>query len=77
MIYCPSHNKYGGNWCTLKTIALAKIFPDVEFEESESELDHAGDIDYIGKVGEKFLWNSNKTCHCKCQLYKKVKFRTG
>ena len=32
---------------------LAKIFPDVEFEESDSELDHAGDIDYIGKVGNK------------------------
>ena len=33
--------------------SLAKKFPDVEFEESESELDHAGDIDYIGKVGGK------------------------
>jgi hypothetical protein len=32
---------------------LAKSFPEVEFEESDSELDHAGDIDYIGKVGEK------------------------
>lgn len=32
---------------------LAKIFPDIEFEESSPELDHAGDIDYIGKVGEK------------------------
>ncbi len=32
---------------------LAKIFPDVEFEESAPELDHAGDIDYIGKVGNK------------------------
>jgi hypothetical protein len=30
---------------------LAKIFPDIEFEESDPELDHAGDIDYIGKVG--------------------------
>ena len=29
---------------------LSKIFPEVEFEESDSELDHAGDIDYIGKV---------------------------
>ncbi len=35
--------------------SLAKIFPDVEFEESEPELDHAGDIDYLGKVGEKFF----------------------
>lgn len=32
---------------------LAKVFPEVEFEESEPELDHAGDIDYIGKVGDK------------------------
>ncbi len=32
---------------------LAKIFPEVEFEESDPELDHAGDIDYIGKVGDK------------------------
>ncbi len=32
---------------------LSKIFPEVEFEESAPELDHAGDIDYIGKVGNK------------------------
>jgi len=32
---------------------LAKIFTDVVFEESDAELDHAGDIDYIGKVGNK------------------------
>ncbi len=32
---------------------LAKIFPEVEFEESDPQLDHAGDIDYIGKVGDK------------------------
>jgi hypothetical protein len=32
---------------------LVKIFPEVEFEESDPELDHAGDIDYIGKVGDK------------------------
>ncbi|MCF6179686.1 MAG: MjaI family restriction endonuclease, partial [Geopsychrobacter sp.] len=31
---------------------LAKIFPEVEFEESDPELDHAGDIDYIGKIGD-------------------------
>ena len=31
---------------------LSKIFPEIEFEESDPELDHAGDIDYIGKVGE-------------------------
>lgn len=32
---------------------LAKHFKDVIFEESDPELDHAGDIDYIGKVGSK------------------------
>jgi hypothetical protein len=32
---------------------LAKHFPEVVFEESDAELDHAGDIDYIGKVGDK------------------------
>jgi hypothetical protein len=31
---------------------LAKEFPEVQFEESDSDLDHAGDIDYIGKVGK-------------------------
>lgn len=35
------------------TEILVKKFPDVTFEESESDLDHAGDIDYIGKVGQK------------------------
>jgi len=29
---------------------LAKVFPGLVFEESDSELDHAGDIDYIAKV---------------------------
>jgi hypothetical protein len=32
---------------------LAKIFPNVMFEESDPELDHTGDIDYIAKVGGK------------------------
>lgn len=32
---------------------LAKIFPKVIFEESDADLDHAGDIDYIGRVGSK------------------------
>lgn len=31
---------------------LAKIFKDVTFEESNPELDHAGDIDYVAKVGK-------------------------
>ena len=32
---------------------LSKVFTNVVFEESDSELDHAGDIDYVAKVGEK------------------------
>jgi hypothetical protein len=35
--------------------SLAKIFPEVTFEESDPELDHSGDIDYIAKVGDKAL----------------------
>ena len=32
---------------------LSKIFPDVRFEESLADLDHAGDIDYLGYVTEE------------------------
>ena len=32
---------------------LSKKFPEVRFEESDPALDHAGDIDYVGFVGEK------------------------
>jgi hypothetical protein len=32
---------------------LAKEFSNVKFVESDPELDHAGDIDYLGWVGEK------------------------
>lgn len=32
---------------------LAEEFPNVKFEESDPELDHAGDIDYLGWVGKK------------------------
>lgn len=32
---------------------LSKVFPEVTFEESDPELDHAGDIDYLGKVNNK------------------------
>ena len=32
---------------------LAKIFPDIIFKESDSELDHAGDIDYVAKVDKR------------------------
>jgi hypothetical protein len=30
---------------------LAKRFPEVQFKESDPALDHAGDIDYLGEVG--------------------------
>jgi len=32
---------------------LVKAFTGVKFKESDPELDHAGDIDYLGWVGEK------------------------
>lgn len=32
---------------------LAKIFPHIRFEESPTELDHAGDVDYMGYVGTR------------------------
>jgi hypothetical protein len=35
------------------TGTLAKEFPEVKFVESEPKLDHAGDIDYLGWVGDK------------------------
>lgn len=49
------HRTYDGFLLEKSVIndSLSKIFPDVEFEESDPELDHAGDIDYICKVGEK------------------------
>jgi len=32
---------------------LAKHFPEVKFIESDNDLDHAGDIDYLGMIDEK------------------------
>jgi hypothetical protein len=32
---------------------LEKEFSDIEFVESEPELDHAGDVDYLGYVGKR------------------------
>jgi hypothetical protein len=31
---------------------LAKIFPSIVFEESDPELDHAGDVDFIAKINK-------------------------
>ena len=32
---------------------LAKRFPEIKFEQSEPEMDHAGDVDYLGWVGDR------------------------
>lgn len=32
---------------------LAKDFPNIIFEDSDTDLEHTGDVDYIGKVGNK------------------------
>ena len=32
---------------------LVRGFPLITFEETDPELDHAGDVDYLGKVGGK------------------------
>ena len=34
---------------------LANIFADITFEETDPELDHAGDIDYIAKINGKAI----------------------
>jgi MjaI restriction endonuclease len=47
------HRTYDG-YLTEKSVVfdnLAKVFTNVLFEESDSQLDHAGDIDFIGKIG--------------------------
>jgi len=49
------HRTYDG-YLTEKSVVfdnLAKIFKTVVFEESDSLLDHSGDIDFIGKVGNR------------------------
>ncbi len=48
---------YDGYLCEKSVVndGLAKIFPNIVFEESDPELDHAGDIDYIAKVGDKCI----------------------
>lgn len=49
------HRTYDG-YLTEKSVVfdnLAKAFKEVTFEESDSQLDHSGDIDFIGKVGNK------------------------
>jgi hypothetical protein len=52
-IYNLILNRTFGGFLRKKSVVndgLAKIFPDIIFEESDPELDHAGDIDYVAKV---------------------------
>ncbi len=49
------HRTFDG-YLTEKSVVhdtLAKKFPDIVFEETDPDLDHAGDIDFIGKVSGK------------------------
>ena len=49
------HRTFDG-YLTEKSVVhdtLAKEFPDIVFEETNPDLDHAGDIDFIGKVGNR------------------------
>lgn len=34
---------------------LAKIFPEISFEESDPRLDQAGDIDYVAQIGDRAI----------------------
>ena len=49
------HRTFDG-YLTEKSVVhdtLAKEFPGIIFEETDPNLDHAGDIDFIGRVGNK------------------------
>jgi len=55
-IYNLTINRTFDGFLRVKSVVndgLAKIFRDIIFEESDSELDHAGDIDYVAKVGDR------------------------
>jgi len=55
-IYNLSINRTYDGYLREKSVVnngLAKVFPEVRFEESTPELDHAGDIDYLGYVTDK------------------------
>lgn len=54
-IYNLTNNRTYDGYIREKSVVndgLAKKFPYVTFEESDPELDHAGDIDYVAKVGK-------------------------
>ena len=55
-IYNLTINRTFDGFLRVKSVVndgLAKIFPDIIFEESDSELDYAGDIDYVAKVDDR------------------------
>jgi hypothetical protein len=55
-IYNLTINRTFDGFCREKSVVtgtLEKRYPDVKFVESQPELDHAGDIDYLGYVGDK------------------------
>lgn len=55
-IYNLTINRTYDGYVTEKSVVtdgLSKKFPSITFEESSPQLDHAGDIDYLGWVGDK------------------------
>ena len=48
---------YDGYICEKSVVndGLAKLFPELAFKESDPELDHAGDIDYIARIKNKAI----------------------
>jgi len=55
-IYNLTINRTYDGYVTEKSVVtdgLSKKFPSIKFEESSPQLDHAGDIDYLGWVGDK------------------------
>ena len=55
-VYNLTINRTYDGFITEKSVIndnLAKYFKEVNFEESDPVLDHAGDIDYIGKIANK------------------------
>jgi hypothetical protein len=55
-VYNLTINRTYDGYLTEKSVVndnLARKFTGVVFEESNPELDHAGDIDYVGKVGDR------------------------
>lgn len=57
-IYNLTINRTYDGYLREKTVindGLAKEFPEITFTESDPDLDHAGDVDYIAKVGNSYI----------------------